>query len=97
MKKRKLNGKYVWIVHDSEYLKYVPQASEDANDFEDDFDGLNPQCFGCVDRFSDDIGNNACPTFKTLGLERNAEGVCNQRILDENALAYFITKRMGAI
>jgi len=97
MKKRRLNGKYLWVVHDTEYLKYVPQAREDADDEEDNSDGINPQCFGCVDRFAEGVGHSACPTFKTLGLERNAEGVCNQRILDENALAYFMTKRMGAI
>ena len=93
MRKRRLNGKYLWIVHDTEYLKYVPQAREDANDEEDNSDGENPQCYGCVDRHADE----GCPTFKALGLERTADGVCRNRILDEDALATFITHRMGAI
>ena len=93
MRKRRLNGKYLWIVHDTEYIKYVPQASEDANDEEDNSDGENPQCFGCVDRHAQD----GCPTFYALGLERSKDGVCRHRILDEDGVADFITRRMGAI
>ena len=97
MRKRRLNGKYLWIVHDTEYLKYVPEADEDANDEEDNSDGINPQCFGCVDRYVEGAGHSACPTFKTLGLERSEAGVCRHRILDEDGVADFITRRMGAI
>ena len=91
MRKRRLNGKYLWIVHDTEYLKYVPGADEDNSV------DINPQCFGCVDRYVEGAGHSACPTFKTLGLERSEAGVCRHRILDEDGVADFITRRMGAI
>jgi hypothetical protein len=78
-------------VKDSEYIKYVPQASEDANDEEDNSDDYNPQCYQCIDRYEND-----CPTFTALGLKR-VGGVCNNRILNEEGVADFISKRMGAI
>ena len=92
MRKRILNGIPLWVVKDSEYTKYVPQASEDANDEEDNSDGDNPQCYQCVDRYE----NNGCPTFYALGLKR-VGGVCNSRILNKEGVADFISKRMGAI
>ena len=89
MRKRILNGRLLWIVKDSEYLKYVPQAREDYED--NDESSQNPQCHGCVDRYA----SNECPTFYNLGLERNADGVCTNRVLDEIGMADFIAKRMG--
>ena len=64
MRKRNLDGKPLWVIKDSEYIKYVPQARDDANDEEDNSDGENPQCYGCVDRHA----VKECPTFKSLGL-----------------------------
>jgi hypothetical protein len=93
MRKRILNGTPLWIVKDSEYLKYVPQAREDANDEEDNSDVKNPQCYGCVDRHE----GNDCPTFYALGLTRNSDGVCNQRVLNAEGVADFISKRMEVI
>lgn len=88
MRKRKLNGKPLWVVKDSEYLKYVERARDDH--FEEE---PNQQCYGCVDRHAD---AKECPTFKSLGLKRTADGVCTNRILDEAGLVEFMTLRMGA-
>lgn len=89
MRKRNLDGRPVWVVKDSEYLKYVEQARDDYFESEEP----NQPCYGCVDRHDD---AKECPTFKSLGLKRTADGVCNHRVLDEVGLVEFMAKRMGA-
>ena len=87
MRKRNLDGRPLWIVKDSEYLKYVPQARDD---YYLEAEEANPQCYGCVDRYA----VKECPTCKALGLTRAREGVCNSRVLDEAGLVEFMSKRM---
>jgi len=88
MRKRNLDGRPLWIVKDSEYLKYVEQARDDFIESEEP----NQQCYGCVDRHAD----KECPTFIKLGLKRDNNAICNHRVLDEAGLVEFMTLRMGA-